>query len=137
MRNRNWQKKLYAVLTALMVLAATAGFSISAMAATSIEAANIRGAASTEGNLLGVLYPGQEATILGEVTGSDGTTWYRIEVVTAEGITITGYVKGSLMTNVDEEVQEEPAQEPEEEVEPPPMIRREMWIPLCSMTRPP
>ncbi|MBQ3392714.1 MAG: SH3 domain-containing protein [Lachnospiraceae bacterium] len=117
MRRVSWRARLAAALMSVMTAAAVFGMSLTAMAATSTEAANVRSEASSDGNLLGVLYPGTQAAVLDEVTGDDGNTWYHIEF-SLDGNTITGYVRGDLLTDIDAEVNLDAAEEAETEEAP-------------------
>lgn len=67
------------------------------------EAVNIRDrpSVSTESNILGVIYPGHKATVLGEARGQEveegkGDLWYQIELPQTAG-SIKGFVYAPLV----------------------------------------
>jgi hypothetical protein len=59
------------------------------------EAINVRDIPSTSGNVVGIVFPGDRAKVLGEAHGeaveAGDDTWYKIEV-TQDGATVQGFL---------------------------------------------
>lgn len=59
------------------------------------EAINVRDTPSTAGNVVGILFPGEKAKVLGEAHGeaveAGDDTWYKVEL-TQDGATVQGFL---------------------------------------------
>ncbi len=71
---------------------------------TVTEAVNIRDGPSTNGNILGAIYQGHKAKVLGEARGQEaepgqGDLWYQVEI-TQDGTIIRGFVYAPLVLKV-------------------------------------
>lgn len=79
---------VFAVIMALFFLMASSAYALTTGTITSTVGVNVRASASTSSKALGGLGYRAQITITGEVTGSDGYKWYKINYGGA-----TGYVR--------------------------------------------
>ena len=94
-------KKRRVSLVLVMTMIFVMMMSMTSMAFTNVigtvgsKGANIRESASTSGKIVGSVAPNARFTICGEVSGSDGYTWYLVFVDKDQ----TGYVRADVVTN--------------------------------------
>ncbi len=110
MKLQNWKKNITKVLIGVFACMLLLGQSVLAARTGSVNYAgtNVRGEASTSGEVVGNLDADVEVAVIDETTGTDGNTWYQVEF-TYDGEETTGWMRSDLLTVTGEE-------DPEEEV---------------------
>ena len=81
-----------------------------------VETGKVRSNASTKDSIVTTLSKGQQVTVDGQKTGSDGKTWYHISVVAGDGSAYSGFVRSDLVTLGEMVPVQAPAEETNEEV---------------------